>query len=165
MAAMRVSSAWQSAHLVLGAFWGALALLGFEAEHDGRKLSSGFAAVSGGIAALAAINPWASTLPLFLMLAGFFMAVSNTSANSRLQATAPRGFAVELSAFTCSRCAAGFRSAGCCGACPLTSSASAMPSLSWGVGAGCPRGHRSTMDSRNTAGTGETGTGNAMTSI
>ena len=83
----------------VGGLLGALALLGFEAEHDGRKLSTGFAAVSGGMTALAAINPWAHILPLLLMLAGFSMAVSNTSANSLLQATAPsrlRGRTVSL---------------------------------------------------------------------
>jgi MFS family permease len=83
----------------VGGLLGALVLLGFEAGHDGRMLSSLFAAASGGMTALAAVNPWASMLPLLLMLAGFSMAVSNTSANSLLQATAPsrlRGRIVSL---------------------------------------------------------------------
>ena len=40
---------------------------------------------------LAALNPWASGLPALLVLAGPSMSVSNTSANSLLQATALPG--------------------------------------------------------------------------
>jgi MFS family permease len=72
----------------VGGLLGAVALLGMEARHDGRKLSSRFAALYGATTALAAINPWAPVLPLLLMLAGFSMAISNTSANSLLQAMA-----------------------------------------------------------------------------
>ena len=83
----------------LGGLLGAVALLGFEAGYDGRKLSTGFATAYGGLTALAAINPWISGLPVILMLAGFAMSVSNTSANSLLQSAAPprlRGRTISL---------------------------------------------------------------------
>ena len=39
--------------------------------------------------ALASVAPWLWALPILLMMGGFSMAVSNTSANSLLQTTAP----------------------------------------------------------------------------
>jgi hypothetical protein len=48
---------------------------------------------------VAAITPWVSALPVILMLAGFAMSISNTSANSLLQAVAPlrlRGRTISL---------------------------------------------------------------------
>jgi predicted MFS family arabinose efflux permease len=62
-------------------------VLGVDAQRDRRWLSSGFAASYGAITALAAINPWSWGLPVLLIFAGLLMAVSNTSANSLLQAT------------------------------------------------------------------------------
>jgi predicted MFS family arabinose efflux permease len=78
--------------LAIGAFGaggllGAIGLLGVDAERDRRWLSSGFAASYGAIVALAAINPWSWGLPILLAVAGLSMSVSNTSANSLLQAT------------------------------------------------------------------------------
>jgi Transmembrane secretion effector len=72
----------------VGGLLGAIALLGIEAGTDRRKISSGFAAAYGALTALAAINPWISLLPFVLALAGFAMSISNTAANSLVQATA-----------------------------------------------------------------------------
>lgn len=90
--------------LAIGAFGvggliGAVALLGLDPEYDGRALSSASALTYGGLTALAAISPWTWALPVILMLAGISMAVSNTSANSLLQALAPariRGRTISL---------------------------------------------------------------------
>lgn len=71
----------------VGGLLGAVALLGIDVQRDRRRLSSGFAASYGAIIALAAINPWSWGLPILLVFAGFAMSVSNTSANSLLQAT------------------------------------------------------------------------------
>ena len=73
----------------VGGLLGAAALLGVNAELDRRRLSSWFAAGYGAIVALAAVNPWSWGLPALLVLAGLSMSVSNTSANSFFQATAP----------------------------------------------------------------------------
>ncbi len=83
----------------VGGLLGAIVMLGIEVGADRRRLSSGFAAAYGGLTALAAINPWISVLPVLLALAGFTMSISNTSANSLLQATAParlRGRTISL---------------------------------------------------------------------
>ncbi|MBN9004909.1 MAG: MFS transporter [Rhizobiales bacterium] len=90
--------------LAIGAFGvggliGAVALLGLDPEYDGRALSSASALAYGGLTTLAAISPWIWALPIILMLAGISMAVSNTSANSLLQALAParsRGRTISL---------------------------------------------------------------------
>jgi MFS family permease len=71
----------------VGGLLGAVGLLGVDAQHDRRWLSSGFAAGYGAITALAAINPFFWGLPILLVFAGLSMAASNTSANSLLQAT------------------------------------------------------------------------------
>lgn len=71
----------------VGGLLGAIGLLGIEAQRDRRWLSSGFAASYGAITALAAINPWFWGLPILLVFAGLSMSISNTSANSLLQAT------------------------------------------------------------------------------
>jgi MFS family permease len=83
----------------VGGLLGAAALLGVDPERDRRKLGSWFAAGYGAIVALTALNPWSWGLPPLLVLAGLSMSVSNTSANSFLQATAPpqlRGRTVSL---------------------------------------------------------------------
>jgi MFS family permease len=71
----------------VGGLLGAVGLLGVDAERDRRWLSSGFAAGYGALTAVAAIVPSFWGLPILLVFAGIAMAVSNTSANSLLQAT------------------------------------------------------------------------------
>lgn len=83
----------------VGGLLGAIGLLGIDADHDRRRLSSWSAASYGLMTALAGLNPWFWGLPALLVLAGFSMSMSNTSANSLLQATvspALRGRAVSL---------------------------------------------------------------------
>jgi len=75
----------------VGGLLGAVALLGVDAARDRRRLSSSFAAGYGLVLTLAALNPWFWGLPALLVLAGLAMSISNTSANSLLQATAPAG--------------------------------------------------------------------------
>ena len=71
----------------IGGLLGAVALLGVEGGRDRRRISSRLAAGYGLVVALTAVNPWFWALPALLALAGFAMTVSNTSANSLLQAT------------------------------------------------------------------------------
>ena len=83
----------------VGGLLGAVGLLGVDATHDRRRLSSCFAAGYGVVLTLAAANPWQWGLPALLVLAGITMSVSNTSANTFLQAIVPsqlRGRAVSL---------------------------------------------------------------------
>jgi predicted MFS family arabinose efflux permease len=83
----------------VGGLLGAIGLLAAEAKHDRRYLSSWFAVGYGVVVVLAALNPWFWGLPALLVLAGVAMSVSNISANSLLQATAParlRGQTVSL---------------------------------------------------------------------
>jgi len=83
----------------IGGISGAIVLLGISARRDRRRVSSWFAAAYGAVLVLVAINPWFWSLPVLLMLAGISMTISNTSANSLLQATAPpelRGQTVSL---------------------------------------------------------------------
>lgn len=75
----------------IGGVLGAVALLGVDAGRDRRRISSWFAAAYGALMALTAIDPWAWGLPALLALTGIAMTVSNTSANSLLQATALPG--------------------------------------------------------------------------
>jgi predicted MFS family arabinose efflux permease len=69
---------------LLGAAW----LLSVGPTVDRRKLTSGFALVCGAVLVLIAFNPWFWGIPPLLVLAGASMTVSNTAANSLLQATA-----------------------------------------------------------------------------
>jgi MFS family permease len=71
-----------------GGLLGSIALLGIDASRDRRRISSWLARCYGATLVLAALNPWFWGLPALLALAGFAMTVSNTSANSLLQATA-----------------------------------------------------------------------------
>jgi predicted MFS family arabinose efflux permease len=72
----------------VGGLLGAVGLLGVEPGVDRRRLSSVFALAHGASLVLAAVTPWYWGLPLLLGLAGASMTVSNTAANSLLQATA-----------------------------------------------------------------------------
>jgi predicted MFS family arabinose efflux permease len=58
-------------------------------HHGHRRLRHGTTpgGRSSSATSLAAINPWAWGLPILLVFAGLSMSVSNTSANSPLQAT------------------------------------------------------------------------------
>ena len=71
----------------IGGLLGATALLGVDAGRDRRRISSGFAAGYGALLVLVALNPFVSALPVLFALAGLSMTVSNTSANTLLQAT------------------------------------------------------------------------------
>jgi MFS family permease len=72
----------------VGGLLGATGLLAVDATRDRRRLSSGFAIGYAVSMALAALDPWLWSLPILLGLAGLAMSISNTSANSFLQATA-----------------------------------------------------------------------------
>jgi predicted MFS family arabinose efflux permease len=72
----------------VGGLLGAAGLLSVAPGVDRRRLSSGFALGYGAVLALTALNPWYWGMPPLLVLAGAFMTVSNTAANSLLQATA-----------------------------------------------------------------------------
>jgi len=83
----------------VGGLLGAIGLLFIDAARDRRELISWSAAGFGVIVALAALNPWFWALPALLVLAGMAMSVTNTSANSLLQASASsqlRGQTVSL---------------------------------------------------------------------
>lgn len=71
----------------LGGLMGALGLVFINPLRDRRPFSSGFAMAFGAILVLAALNPWQWGLPALMTLAGIAMCVSNTSANTLLQAT------------------------------------------------------------------------------
>jgi predicted MFS family arabinose efflux permease len=75
----------------VGGLLGAAGLLTFGPEVDGRRLGSGFAVACGVAVALAALVPWFWALPPLLVVAGAAMTLSNTAANSLLQATASPG--------------------------------------------------------------------------
>ncbi len=72
----------------IGGLLGAAALLGIAPTVDRRRLSAGFAIGYGVVLVLTAINPWFWGMPPLLILAGAFMTITNTAANSLLQATA-----------------------------------------------------------------------------
>ena len=71
-----------------GGLLGAAGLLSIAPGVDRRRLASGFALAHGAVLVLTALNPWFWGLPPLLVLAGAAMTVSNTAANSLLQATA-----------------------------------------------------------------------------
>jgi MFS family permease len=73
----------------IGGLLGALALLGIDPGRDRRRISSWFALCYGAIVLFAGLDPWLWVLPALLAGAGLAMTVSNTSANTLLQATAP----------------------------------------------------------------------------
>jgi MFS family permease len=83
----------------VGGLLGAIGLLAAAPGPGLQRISTRFAAAYGVIVALTALNPWFWGLPLLLVLAGVSMNVSNTSANSFLQASADprlRGQTVSL---------------------------------------------------------------------
>jgi len=71
-----------------GGLLGATALLSVSPGVDRRRLSAGFALVHAVALVLTAVDPWFWGLPPLLVLAGASMTISNTAANSLLQATA-----------------------------------------------------------------------------
>ena len=71
-----------------GGLIGAAALLGIAPSVDRRRLTSGFALAQGAALVLTALNPWFWGLLPLLVLSGAAMTVSNTAANTLLQATA-----------------------------------------------------------------------------
>jgi predicted MFS family arabinose efflux permease len=82
-----------------GGLSGAIALLAVDPARDRRRISVSFAAAYGAVLMLAALSPLPWTLPVLLAAAGISMTVSNTSANTLLQATASpalRGQTVSL---------------------------------------------------------------------
>ena len=83
----------------IGGLLGGIALLGVSARRDRRWLSSGAALLYGLILVAVALNLRFALLPALLVLAGIAMSVTNTSANTLLQTTAPphlRGQTVSL---------------------------------------------------------------------
>jgi predicted MFS family arabinose efflux permease len=71
-----------------GGLLGAVGLLSVSTHVDWRRLCSGFALAFGGTLVLIALCPWFWGVPALLGLAGAAMTISNTAANSLLQATA-----------------------------------------------------------------------------
>jgi predicted MFS family arabinose efflux permease len=72
----------------VGGLLGALILLGMGPRVDRRRLSSGFALAYAVVVAVSAASPWFWVIPPLLVLGGASMTISNTVANSVLQATA-----------------------------------------------------------------------------
>ena len=72
----------------VGGLFGAIALLAIDPTHDRRRISSWFSMGYGLIVIFIALNSFFWGLTLLLALAGLSMTISNTSANSLLQATA-----------------------------------------------------------------------------
>jgi predicted MFS family arabinose efflux permease len=71
----------------VGGLLGAAGLLSVAPSVDRRRLSSGFALGYGALLVLIALDPWFWVMPPLLVLAGASMTVSNTAANTLLQAT------------------------------------------------------------------------------
>lgn len=83
----------------VGGLLGGLALLGVDPGRDRRSFSSLFAVAYGVVVILAAANRWLWLLPGVMALAGAAQVLTNTSANTVLQAAAGpglRGRAVSL---------------------------------------------------------------------
>jgi MFS family permease len=72
----------------VGGLCGAVSLLALPATQDRRLWSTRFAALYGLAVMAIALSPWLRVLPILMACAGVAMTVSNTSANSLLQATA-----------------------------------------------------------------------------
>jgi len=74
----------------IGGLTGAVALLAVPTTVDRKRLNSTFAVLTGALLAVTAVNPLLAALPILLLAAGAVMTVSNTAANSLIQATADR---------------------------------------------------------------------------
>jgi MFS family permease len=82
-----------------GGLLGAFALLFVDSRRNRRPPTTWFAMGYAAVVIAAASSPWLAALPALLVMAGLCMTVSNTSANSLLQANAPariRGQTVSL---------------------------------------------------------------------
>ena len=82
-----------------GGLLGAGALLFVDSKTDRRRLASWLAVAYGIVTLLVALNPWFAVLAALLVLAGVAMSISNTAANTLVQAIAPealRGQTVSL---------------------------------------------------------------------
>jgi hypothetical protein len=73
----------------LGGLAGAIGLLGVPLYRDRRRTTSWFAIIYGWVLILTGFDRWLLARPVLLVVAGLSMTVSNTTANSLLQATAP----------------------------------------------------------------------------
>ena len=83
----------------VGGLLGGVGLLGVDPALDRRKICASFALLYGVMLIAIALNPWASLLPVLLVVAGVTMSVTNTSANTFVQSAAAanlRGQAVSL---------------------------------------------------------------------
>jgi predicted MFS family arabinose efflux permease len=72
----------------IGGLLGATGLLGLGSGVDRRRLSAACAIGYGGVLVLTALTPWYGGLPVLFVFAGAVQTLSNTSANTLLQATA-----------------------------------------------------------------------------
>ena len=72
----------------VGGLLGAVLLLGTDPDRDRRRLSSWCALGYGGVVIAAALDPWFLTLPVLVFVGGLAMTMSNTAANTLIQATA-----------------------------------------------------------------------------
>ena len=71
-----------------GGLVGGAVLLAISQSVDRRQLTTGFGLAYAVTLVLTAVNPWLLAMPPLLVLAGASMTISNTSANTLLQATA-----------------------------------------------------------------------------
>ena len=72
----------------VGGLVGAIGLLALPRGVEPRRLTSGFALANGAVLVLTALDPWFWGLAPLLAMAGASMTISNTAANSILQASA-----------------------------------------------------------------------------
>ena len=94
----------------VGGVFGAVTLSGVDTGRDRRRISSWLARFYGVVLVAAAFNPWSWGLPALLAFVGMAMTVSNTAANSLLQATSLPGLRVaQRSACICSPCVVVFQ--------------------------------------------------------
>ncbi len=72
----------------IGGLLGAVLLLGTDPDRDRRRLSSWCALGYGAVVIAAALDPWFWALPGLVLAGGLAMTMSNTAANTLIQATA-----------------------------------------------------------------------------
>ena len=83
----------------VGGLLGAVVLLGTSTKRDRRPLTSWCALGCGVIVLAAALDPWFWALPVLVLVGGLALTISNTGANTLIQATADpavRGQAVSM---------------------------------------------------------------------